>query len=397
MPDTGRHYLAIPGPSVMPDAVLQAMHRPAPNIYTGEIHDITRSLVPDLCAVARTAGHVAMYIGNGHAMWEASLTNVLSRGDKVLALVNGRFGEGWANVAGALGAQVQRIDFGLCAAPDPARVQQALAADTAQAIKAVTVTHVDTATSALTDVSAIRQAMDAAGHPALLMVDCVASLACDRFEMDAWGVDVAISASQKGLMTPPGMGFIFCNDRARRAGATANCRTPYWDWAPRIDADEVYRYFDGTSPTHHIFALRKALDMIHDEGIEHVWARHDLFARAYWAAFDAWGQGGSMRINMTDPATRSRAVTTLRLDPPQGTALREWLIDKAGVTLGIGLGMVPPGDPAADGYFRVAHMGYVNMNMVMGVIGAMDAGMKALGIAHGERAADAAAQVMASA
>ena len=158
----------------------------------------------------------------------------------------------------------------------------------------------------------------------------------------------------------------------------------------------MYRYFDGTSPTHHIFGLRKAVDMLHEEGIDRVWVRHDLFARAYWAAFDAWGQGGSLRMNMRDPACRSRAVTALCLDPPQGTALRQWLEANAGVTLGIGLGMAAPGDPEADGYFRVAHMGHVNMNMVMGVIGAMDAGMKALGIAHGAGASEAAAQVLAA-
>ena len=179
----GREYLAIPGPSVMPDRVLQAMHRGAPNIYTGELFDMMPGIAADLKRVAGGAEQVAMYIGNGHAVWEAALANVLSRGDLVLSLASGAFGKGWAGCATGLGAEAEVMDFGPRAPADSAAVAERLAADKDHRIKAVLVTHVDTSSSALVDVPAIRAALDDAGHPALLMVDCIASLACDRFEM----------------------------------------------------------------------------------------------------------------------------------------------------------------------------------------------------------------------
>ncbi|MFT6604872.1 MAG: alanine-glyoxylate transaminase/serine-glyoxylate transaminase/serine-pyruvate transaminase [Halocynthiibacter sp.] len=394
--DTGRHYLAIPGPSVMPDAVLQAMHQPAPNIYTGALLDLTRSLVPDLNKIARSSGHVAMYIANGHAMWEAALCNVLNRGDKVLCLATGRFGIGWGGVAKALGADVKMLSFGNKSAYDPEKVEGALLADKSYEIKAVLVTHVDTAVSVRNDIADLRALLDRLGHPALLMVDAVASLACEVFEMDAWGVDVMIAASQKGLMTPPGMGFIFFSEKARLVGAEADMRTPYWDWRGRAEPIELYQFFNGTAPTHHLFGLRCAVDMLLDEGIEAVWARHAKFARAYWAAFEAWGQGGALAMNISDESLRSHAVTALSLEAPQGTALRDWLSANAGVTLGIGLGMAAQGDPAAHGFFRVGHMGHMNVQMILGVIGAMDTGLKALGIAHGSGASEAAAKVLSA-
>ena len=394
---TGRHYLAIPGPSVMPDEVLQAMHRPAPNIYTGELLDLAHSLRPDLKAIARTEGHVAMYIANGHAMWEASLMNVCARGDKVLVLATGRFGIGWGAVATALGIEAEVMDFGNQATIDFDRLEARLRADGAGAFKAVLVTHVDTAVSIRNDIAAVSAAIKAAGHDALLMVDCIASLACEEFAMDDWGADVMIAASQKGLMTPPGMGFIFFNDRAKAAGNTGNMRTPYWEWERRADPTQLYEFFDGTAPTHHLFGLRKAVDMILAEGLQNVTDRHATIARAYWAAVAAWGQGGSLRMNLDDPALRSHAVSTLCIEPPMGVRLRNWLTDNAGITLGIPLNMVPEGDPREHGYFRIGHMGHINAQMALGVIGSIDAGLKALGVDHGAGASDAAARVFADA
>jgi len=390
----GRHLLAIPGPSAMPEAVLRAMHRAAPNIYTGELHDITHSLVPDLKRVARTEGHVAMYIGNGHAAWEASLVNVLSPGDKVLAMITGTFGLGWAEVCVPLGVEVDRLDFGTSAPVDPAQVEEALRADSGHGYKAVLAVHVDTSTSVLSDIAAIRRAMDAAGHPALLMVDCIASLGCDRFEMDAWGVDVMITGSQKGLMTPPGMAFVFFSEKAAHARETAKCVTGYWDWRPRVEPEIYFRYFNGTAPTHHIYGLRVALDMIHDEGMEAVWNRHSTLARAIWAAIDTWATKGPLTPNVANPDHRSVAVTTLGIGAPTGTKLRDWLTDTYGVTLGIGLGMAPPNDPEWHGFFRLGHMGHVNAHMVLGTLGAIDAGLKALSIPHGGGALEAATRAL---
>jgi len=390
----GRHYLAIPGPSVIPDPVLQAMHRPAPNIYTGELVDLTRSLVPDLNKIAGTAHNMAFYISNGHGLWEASLTNMISRGDKVLVCATGNFGHGWADVAARLGAKVEVIEFGKQAPIDPARLEAALRADTAHEIKAVLVTHVDTATSVRNDIALARQAIDAAGHPAIYAVDAIASLGCERFEMDAWGVDVMIAASQKGLMTPPGLGFVWFSDKALEAGRTADLRTPYWAWETRAKPVHLYEYFDGTPPTHHLYGLRQAVDMILEEGLDNVYARHETLARAYWAAVDHWG--APLHFNIADPAARSHAVTTLGLAAPAATQLRTWLTEHLGITLGISLGFGDIGSAESDGYFRIGHMGHINAHMVLGIIGAIETAFVALDIPHQSGGSVAAAKLLAS-
>jgi alanine-glyoxylate transaminase/serine-glyoxylate transaminase/serine-pyruvate transaminase len=394
---SGRQYLAIPGPSVMPDRVLRAMHRAAPNIYGGELHDIVASLFPDLRRLAGTRHHVAIYIGNGHAAWEAASANIFTKGDRALVVATGHFGIGWADSVRGMGVDVDVLDFGKRAPIDMNRLADTLRADRGHALGAVLVTHVDTATTLRADVAAVRAALDAVGHPALLIVDCIASLGCDPFLMDDWGVDVMLAASQKGLMTPPGMCFVWFNDKARAAGAKAGLRTPYWDWGPRVFGEMFYQHFCGTAPTHHIYGLREALDMIFEEGLPQVWARHAVLAGAVWAAVDAWGRGGPMELNVADPAHRGHSVTGVRIGAPHGTALRAWCEDQGGVTLGIGLGMAEPGDPAWHGFFRVAHMGHVNAHMTLGALATMDAGLKALGIPHGAGALDAAASALARA
>ena len=396
---SGRTYLAIPGPSVVPDRVLGAMHRASPNIYEGEIVDITHSIVADLKRVAVTEHHVAIYLANGHGAWEAAFTNMFSRGDRALVAASGRFGIGWAETAKRMGIDVELIDFGKSAAVDPARVAEALRADKAHAIKAVLMTHVDTASSALSDVVAVRNAIDEAGHPALLAVDAIASLGCDELRMDAWGVDVVVGASQKGLMLPPGLAFVWFSDKALERGRNAGMRTPYWDWEPRGLATEFWQYFSGTAPTAHLFGLRESLTMmLEEEGLEAVWARHDRLARAVWAAFDAWGQGANaIGLNMAEPKQRGRSVTAARIGNGGAGALRKWLEAEAGVTLGIGLGMALPTEPAYGDFLRVAHMGHVNAHMVLGALSTMEAGMTALGIPHGGGAIEAAAAAFAGA
>ncbi|MAY89522.1 MAG: aminotransferase [Pseudooceanicola sp.] len=391
----GRSYLAIPGPSVIPDAVLQAMHRAAPNIYGGELVEVTHSVVADLKRVARTRHKVAMYLANGHGAWEAALANVLSPGDLVLVPATGRFGMGWADMAQGLGAETQIIDFGKSSPFDLDRVAEALRADTGHRIKAVLATHVDTSSSVRNDIPGPRRVLDDCAHPALLMVDCIASLACDRFEMDDWGVDVTVAACQKGLMVPPGMSFVFFNPRAEAVRNAMPRVSRYWDWGPRGAPQEYYQHFGGTAGTHHVYGLRAALDLIHGEGIEAVWTRHETLARAIWAACEAWGQEGDFHLNISDPALRSHAVTAARLSGPDGTRLRNWLSDNIGLTLGIGLGMAPAGDPAGDAFFRLGHMGHVNGQMIMALLGGIEAGMAANDIAHGSGALSAAARVIA--
>ena len=391
----GRDYLAIPGPSVMPDAVLRAMHRGAPNIYAGELIDIAASLVPDLKRVARTSGDVAMYIGNGHAVWEAALANTIAPGETVLVPATGRFGHGWADIALGLGAEVETLDFGKRAPMDMDRIAETLRADVGHKIKAVLAVHVDTSTSIRNDISALRATLDAVGHPALLMADCMASLGCDRFEMDAWGVDVMVAGCQKGLMVPPGMAFVFFNAKAAAARAAMPRVSRYWDWTPRANPEEFFMYWNGTAPTHHLYGLRTALDMLHAEGIEAVWARHALLARAIWAACEVWAQGGPLELNVADIQNRSCAVTAMRLEAPNGTALRDWVEHNIGLTLGIGLGMAPPGDPSWHGFFRLGHMGHINGHMIMGLLGGIESGLMALDIPRGSGALEAAAGVIA--
>ena len=393
----GRHYLAIPGPSVMPDRVLQAMHQAAPNIYEGALHEMVDGIIPDLKKVAKTSGEVAIYIANGHGTWEAALTNTLSRGDRVLALATGRFVVFWAIMAERLGIEVDLIDFGKSSSIDLNQVEEKLNADQEKSYQAVLVVQTDTASSVRNDIEALSECIRSTGHPALLMVDCMASLACDRFEMDSWGVDLMVAGSQKGLMTPPGLGFMYFNQRVIEARKRADLVTPYWDFLPRINPEVFYEYFYGTAPTHHLFGLREALNMIFEEGLDQIWARHAKLSQAIWSAFESWGEGSSIRLNIKEPQQRSHSVTSASMDSPHATELRRWTEHKAGVTLGIGLGMADPSDPAYHGFFRVAHMGHVNAHMTLGMLSVIDAGLKALNIPHGDGALEAASRIVSSA
>ncbi|WP_299943873.1 aminotransferase class V-fold PLP-dependent enzyme [uncultured Ruegeria sp.] len=387
----GREYLAIPGPSVMPDAVLQAMHRPSPNIYDGELIEMMPALTRDLRRVARTQHNVAIYIANGHGTWEAALSNVIAPGETVLAPASGRFTHGWAEMAEGIGAKVEIIDFGMSSPWDLDRIADALRADTNHKIKAVLAVHVDTSTSIRNNIPALRALLDDVNHPALLMADCIASLGCDRFEMDAWGVDITVTACQKGLMTPPGVGFVFFNNKAQAKRAGMPRVSQYWDWQPRANPELFYQYFNGTAPTHHLYGLRAALDLIHAEGIEAVWARHERLAKAIWAACKIWTQGGALHFNVTDPTNRSHAVTALRLTEGRGTPLRNYTEKQLGLTLGIGLGMED-----WDGCFRLGHMGHVNAQMVMAILGSVETAMAALDIPRGHGALEAAATALAA-
>ncbi|MCL4130660.1 UNVERIFIED_CONTAM: hypothetical protein GTU68_020286, partial [Idotea baltica] len=201
----------------MPERVIRAMNRASPNIYEGELVDMTATILPDLKKVARTNGKVAIYIGNGHAAWEASLNNTLNSGDKILVLGTGRFGPGWGEIGNALGLNVELMDFGMHADADPVKLYERLTNDKNHDIRAVLTVQTDTASSVQNNIPALRKAIDDAKHPALFMVDCIASLGCEPHEMDDWGVDVMVSACQKGLMTPAGLGFVFFNDKAAAA------------------------------------------------------------------------------------------------------------------------------------------------------------------------------------
>ena len=380
----GREFLAIPGPTTLPDEVLRAMHRPAVDIYAGPLLALTESLLADLSRLFCTTGRTYIYIANGHGAWEAALTNVLSRGDKVLVLESGRFAVGWGNAAAFLGAEVDTLKGDWRGAVRPAEVEARLRQDKAGTIKAILVAHIDTSSGVVNDIEAIGKAIRAAGHDALFMVDAVASLGCVPFEMDAWGVDVAMSGSQKGLMSPPGLGFVAVNDRARRCHKRAGLRTPYWDWTAR-DGHVHYQKYAGTPPEHLLFALRAALDMIFAEGLIEIFRRHHLLAEAVRRAVAEWAKGKAFDFNITSPGERSDTVTTILMaDGRDPAPLRNYCNAKCGVVVGAGIGEM------AGRAFRIAHMGHVNAPMVLGTLGVVEVGLKALAIPHGSGGVQAA-------
>lgn len=292
-----------------------------------------------------------------------------------------------------MGLQVEFIEYGMTKSADPQRLEEVLGADKNGEIKAVLAVQSETSSSVRNDVVALRAAIDAAGHSALFMVDCIASLGCDRFEMDAFGVDVMVSAGQKGMMNPIGLAFVFFNDKADGARARAN-PGQYWDWIDRAKSESFYPRWSGSPPGHLMFALRETLDMmVHEEGMPAVWARHTTIAKAIWAACDVWAQAGSLHLNITDPAKRATGVTTINTLPGVAHKIRTWCQNEAGVTLGNSLGF--PQEELED-HFRIGHMGHLNIHMIMGVLGAIETALIAQRIEHGSGALAAAAHMLST-
>jgi alanine-glyoxylate transaminase/serine-glyoxylate transaminase/serine-pyruvate transaminase len=385
----GREFLSIPGPTVIPDVVLAAMQRPAVDIYSGPLLALTDSLLADLSKIFATAGRSYIYIANGHGAWEAALTNVLSRGDKVLVLESGRFAIGWGEAARMLGAQVETLPGDFRRAVRPEAVEARLKADAKGEIKALLVAQVDTASGVINDIEAIGQAVRAAGHDALLMVDAVASLGCVPFEMDAWGVDVAMAGSQKGLMTPPGLGFVAAGPRAKAAHKKADLRSPYWDWTMR-EGEQHYQKYAGTPPEHLLFALRAALDLIFTEGLENVFHRHRLLAEATRRAVGTWAEGQAIGFNISEPEERSDTVTAIVTRGGESAQpLVDYCREKCGVVLGRALGQ-------SEGKgFRIAHMGHINAPMILGTLSVVEMALSALGLPHGKGGIQAAVEFLA--
>jgi alanine-glyoxylate transaminase/serine-glyoxylate transaminase/serine-pyruvate transaminase len=311
---------------------------------------------------------------------------VLSRGDKILVLESGKFGLDWGEAAKRLGVEIDVLQGDWRRAVRPDEVEARLRDDKAGRIKAVLAVQIETSSSVQNDIAAIGQAIKAARHEALFMVDTIASLACVPFEMDAWGVDVAVAASQKGVMAPPGLSFIAASERARAMHRKADLRTPYWDWTTR-ESDLHYQKYAGTPPMQQMFALRRALDMLFEEGLDNVFLRHRLLAEAVRRAVAVWKTGNVIDFLVANPAARSETVTTVvTTDGTDPRALANYCDAKCGVVLGRGLGKLN------GKAFRIAHMGHVNAPMVLGTLGVIETGLGALRIPHGKGGVQAAVE-----
>lgn len=381
--------LAIPGPSVMPPRVLAAMSNQMPNIYEGGLVDISNDILARLPAIARTTGHPFMVISNGHGAWLMAIANTLSRGDKILVLESGRFAIGWGEMGVMSGVEMEILPGTMTDPIDPTALEARLAADTDHEIQAILCVQTDTATSVRNDIGALRSAIDAAGHPALFMVDCIASMGCEPFEMDEWGVDVTVAASQKGMMVPPGLGFCWANDKALGRYEHADLHNTYVDWKARLEADAHYELYAGTPPISHLYALKEALDIIDEEGgIEAVWDRHAILAGAVRAAVEAWAHPDGFSFNITDPASRSNAVTTILTGSIDADHLRDVCEREAGLTLGLGIG-------GLGNAFRIGHMGHLNPPALLGTLATIEAALVAMSAPMGGSGVAAAAAEIA--
>ena len=307
----GRIHRALPGPSIIPDKVLQAMQRPAPNIYGGELEEITMSILSDISKLAGSKGRVALYISNGHGVWEAALTNLFNEDDKILTISNGVFGKHWGNIASKLGIEVVHLEYGMDRAFEFNDLEKALSEDKDKKIKGILVVQTDTASSMLLNIEEISKLKQSLNHPALLLVDSIACFGCDDMKMDKWGVDLLLTASQKGLMTPPGLGYLVIGERAEIQAKKVTKKSAYWDWGPRLDPTNFYEIYFGTAPTHLLFAQKAALEIMNEEGKDNIIKRHEILANTVWKAVDIWSQEGVLKFNVPNKENRSHAVTTL--------------------------------------------------------------------------------------
>ena len=387
----GERFLHSPGPTHIPTEVLNAMHRQPMDHGDPRLEQLIAACEAGLRRVLQTdRADVFMYISNGHGAWEASIENLLAPGQAVLIPGSGHFSEQWALQAGTTGRRVISTAYREGYPIDPGDVEQALRADKKREITAVFVVHTDTASSATCDLKAIRAAIDAAGHPALFVVDVVASLAAAPFAMDALGVNVAVGASQKGLMCPPGLSLVAIDARAAEVAAR-NC-TPryYWDWGRR-KADYSYRKFCGTAPQNLLFGLEAALALLERESMAAVHARHALLARAVQAAVECWSQAGAVSLHCRVPAARSVSVTTI--DVRAGIdveALRSVARERFHVAFAGGLG------PQTGRAFRIGHLGDVNSAMILGCLAGVEAAMLVQGIPFGRDGVQKAVDCLAA-
>jgi alanine-glyoxylate transaminase/serine-glyoxylate transaminase/serine-pyruvate transaminase len=367
---TGRHFLQIPGPTNVPDEVLQAMAAPTIDHRGPEFARLVTEVLEAVKPVFATDGPVVIYPSSGTGAWEAALVNTLSPGDHVLAFETGHFATLWCTMAGALGLEVDFVPGDWRHGVDPEVVAERLGADTERRIKAVCVVHNETSTGVTSRIPDIRAAIDSAGHPALLLVDTISSLASIDYRHDEWGVDVTVAGSQKGLMLPPGLGFNAVSEKALDAARTARLPKTYWDWTPILESN-AKGFFPYTPATNLLYGLRRALQMLHEEGLPHVYARHQRHAEATRAAVQGWG----LEVLCADQREHSGSLTAVMVpDGYDADAVREVALSRYNMSLGAGLGKL------AGRVFRIGHLGHFNDLMLAGSLAGVQMSLRGAGV-----------------
>jgi alanine-glyoxylate transaminase/serine-glyoxylate transaminase/serine-pyruvate transaminase len=372
MTHSGWHFLQIPGPTNVPDRVLRAMARPVIDHRGPEFAALTLELIAGLRAIFKTSGPVVIYPSSGSGASEAALVNTLSPGDRVVVFETGHFSAGWKKIAERLGLRVDYVPGNWRRGASEIDLEARLSADTAHEIKAVVVVHNETSTGVASRIADLKRAMNRASHPALLIVDAVSSLASFDYRHDEWGVDVTVCGSQKGLMVPPGIGFVAVSEKARRAGKTATLPRAYWEWEEIITQNET-GFFPYTPPTNLLYGLREALLMLEEEGLSNIFSRHARHAEATRAAVRAWG----LELVCEDPREYSSSMTAIFL--PEGhnaDRLREIILEHFNMSLGIGLSKL------SGRVFRIGHLGSFNDLMLMGTLSGVEMGLRVAGVPH---------------
>jgi alanine-glyoxylate transaminase / serine-glyoxylate transaminase / serine-pyruvate transaminase len=381
---SGRHFLQIPGPTNIPDRVLCAIGNATIDHRGPEFGRMTRGIFEDLQPVFGSTQPVVIYPASGTGAWEAALVNTLSPGDAVLMVETGQFASLWSRMATRLGLAAEGLPTDWRRGADPGAIEAKLKEDGSHRIKAVCVVHNETSTGVASRIPLLRQAIDAAAHPALFMVDTISSLASMDYRHDEWGVDVTVAGSQKGLMLPPGLSFNCISEKARKASAAAKLPKSYWGWEEMIAANRS-GYFPYTPATNLLYGLREALRMLHEEGLENVFARHARHAEATRRAVRAWG----LEVLCALPEEYSASLTAVLL--PAGhdaDRLREAILGAYDMSLGIGLGRL------AGKVFRIGQLGDFNDLMLAGTLCGVEMGLSLAGIPHKSGGVTAALQFL---
>lgn len=380
----GRHFLQIPGPTNVPERVLRAIDMPTMDHRGPGFARLTKKVLADLKHVFKGSGPVIIYPSSGTGAWEAALVNTLSPGDRVLMYETGHFATLWREIADRLGLRPEFIAGDWRRGADPEAIEARLAEDGTHEIKAVCVVHNETSTGCTSRIGEIRSAIDRAGHPALLMVDTISSLASIDYRQDEWGVDVTVAGSQKGLMLPPGLAFNAVSEKALKASESAGLAKSYFDWSAILAANEA-GFFPYTPATNLIYGLSEAVDMLLEEGLDDVFARHDRHAEATRRAVRAWG----LEILCVEPTEYSSSLTAILMPAGESAdAVRRVILEHFDMSLGTGLGRV------ADKVFRIGHLGDFNDLTLLGTLAGVEMGLRLANVTHQPGGVQAAIDVL---